>query len=267
VFQVAFDDSGKSEPPVFVLAGFISRVQNWADFSTKWDTALRASPRITYLKAHEAYQLKGQFEGWDSKDRDRKLEQLVPIIQRHGLNQIRYHLYHSDFNAVFRDTIKNKPKWFTRRWKDVFDPHFLSVVGVMSWLLKVHTERKTREMLEVIFDEGITGDKRMKRGYKIFMDNLPPRNKELLIKECVDCRDDKKFLPLQAADLLAWHTRRHFFEHARGQKHADVTWQKLQTIKPFDITYTRADLRDVLNWAMSGIDLRPFLEGKRLGAS
>jgi hypothetical protein len=71
------DDSGSDrqapdkQSPVFVLAGYVSTVDNWKKFSNEWKAALKSGPReLDYFKMVEAHSLKEQFCGWTKYDRD-----------------------------------------------------------------------------------------------------------------------------------------------------------------------------------------------------
>jgi hypothetical protein len=83
VMQAYVDDS--VEPPVFVLAGFVTHAEQWAKLTVKWADALTRPPTLEYFKMNEAYARKGQFEGWSEPDRDARLGDLAGIIKQHVL--------------------------------------------------------------------------------------------------------------------------------------------------------------------------------------
>src|ERR1700730_4068983 len=88
VLQFCIDDSGTDQPPVFVLAGYLARVNNWPYFSDDWDKALRKAPAIDYLKASEAFHRtdpKSQFYGWTLDATINKLKTFLPIIRKYRL--------------------------------------------------------------------------------------------------------------------------------------------------------------------------------------
>jgi hypothetical protein len=43
-------------------------------------------------------------------------------------------------------------------------------------------------------------------------------------------RDDNTFMPLQAADLLEWHTHRDFVESKKSNIHSDAVWSALKDL-------------------------------------
>lgn len=54
VLQFWLDDSGKGQPPVFVLAGYVARVEQWNAFADEWQIFLNQNPRLEYIKGYEA---------------------------------------------------------------------------------------------------------------------------------------------------------------------------------------------------------------------
>ena len=67
-FEFYADDSG-SEPQgqIFFLAGFLSTIDRWVEFSNQWDEALRLPPSLDYFKMSEAAGFWEQFSskyGW-----------------------------------------------------------------------------------------------------------------------------------------------------------------------------------------------------------
>src|SRR5665213_561253 len=64
------DESGKSEEPVFVMAGYIGRAEEWAAFNDEWRTVLDKPPRLDSFHMTEAM-YSGEI---------RRLPDLLPII-------------------------------------------------------------------------------------------------------------------------------------------------------------------------------------------
>ena len=67
MLQVFVDDSGRGENqdnPVFLLAGYVGRFQNWEAATDALQRIMRKSPKLEYLKGKEAASLTGNFTGW-----------------------------------------------------------------------------------------------------------------------------------------------------------------------------------------------------------
>jgi hypothetical protein len=87
--EAYIDDSGKyNQAPVFVLAGFMARADQWAIFSDKWRDELTNDPFINYHKAVEAHHLWGEFRGVTREKRDDKQIILVKTINQHVLGSV-----------------------------------------------------------------------------------------------------------------------------------------------------------------------------------
>ena len=84
MLQTFIDDSGKAEEPFFVLAGFTSLVERWVEFANAWKLKLQEPPKIRYFKMREAAALRGEFLNFTERQRDRRLEDLIGIINAHA---------------------------------------------------------------------------------------------------------------------------------------------------------------------------------------
>jgi hypothetical protein len=100
VMQAYVDDS--TEPPVFVLAGFLARAEQWASLSAKWAEALELPPKLDYFKMKEAHACTGQFYGCSEQARDDRLALLCEIIKGHVLAAISAAVRHDDYQDVFK---------------------------------------------------------------------------------------------------------------------------------------------------------------------
>ncbi|MBK76635.1 MAG: hypothetical protein CME85_14275, partial [Henriciella sp.] len=100
------DDSG-SEPQSkhFVLAGFVSAAEQWAQIADRWKEVCDASPSIEYFKMAEAMGMRGQFAGWSRDERDKKIIAFSAIIPEFTVIQICAYLENPDFEG----TIKTLP--------------------------------------------------------------------------------------------------------------------------------------------------------------
>ena len=177
--------------------------ERWALFSDAWAEELRASPSIDYLKMAEAQNLRDQFRNWDADVRNTKAAPhqcnpklqayFLPVFDKPGRVQS---ARQSQFSkAVGQATFR------LRFWGDLHACKLLHSTGA-------------RVPIDFVFDEqeGVSAD------VNLFFDEmvkpLSPEARQLINGKPI-FRDDKVFLPLQAADMLAWHLRR---EHEGAPK-------------------------------------------------
>jgi hypothetical protein len=226
VLQAWFDESGKGQPPVYLLAGYLADIETWKGFADDWKAELDRSPTLPYLHANES-QL---FKGMGPTERIDRLLRFVDIIGRYRLEAETFILKHSDYGEFFR-IIADHPI-ITRAEQRVFrNPYFISFQRILTLMLarQAATLNETPELLEILFDEGIDRKSRVERAFKEWIKVVrvhEPTWLRLLINKTAEFRDDKCFPPLQAADLLAWHLRRHC---EYGESHAvDPVWRALR---------------------------------------
>jgi hypothetical protein len=181
--------------------------------------------------------LTGPFSGWSREERDKRLLKFVDIAIKHIPEGRLFLLDHQAFDK-FREIILQHPILRTTGEKRLFkNPYYISFMVVFGLELANQGWRwrdtGTKELIEILFDEGIDERRRLKKGYEEFVRAIRkgshPEFLDLLINKEAEFRDDKKFLPLQAADLLAWHVRRNIYEKARGHTHDDPIWVRLMT--------------------------------------
>jgi Protein of unknown function (DUF3800) len=93
VLQAYVDDSGNQPQSLFfVLGGFVTQTEKWAEFANDWQDALYKDPRIEYFKFNEAMGLKKQFDkgkGWNVEKVAKKLDALIDIILKYVQVRVR----------------------------------------------------------------------------------------------------------------------------------------------------------------------------------
>jgi hypothetical protein len=213
MLQAFIDDSGwDGNSPVFILAGFVAKEKQWEEFSEAWQIVLDLEePRkLEYLKMRESYLLdnhNSQFYGWTEKQRDDRLEKFVRVINRHVEHAIISGVPIEPYRTLFRG--KFNPEALDR-------PYFLSFFSIMTYLLKVAKEVHD-DRIDFIFDT-LGGESKalLVREYERFK-SLGPAELQKLAPEIPKFEREQDFKPLQAADMIAWLARRHFFDMARGR--------------------------------------------------
>jgi hypothetical protein len=193
------DDSGsEGKGPVFVLAGYIAPVDIWDDFIGAWQVGLDGPPRLEYFKMKEARRCKDAFKDFTPAQRDERVSTLADIISKQpvvtayvltlGWEDFRRaqseHPEVTDchpYDMLFHSTIYNATKPF---------------VGGAPFFIRF------------VFDEQGRAGERALLTYKRGKALLPPEQAGMIVGS-PGLEDDKKVLPLQAADLLAGQVRRY----------------------------------------------------------
>jgi len=213
VIQGFIDDSGgDGRSPVFVLAGYVAKAEQWEAFTDEWQKVLDypdPTP-IKFLKTNQIYRNNvpnTDFYGWTDKQRDARLKMFIAAIRRHVLHGI-------------VSVVPMEP--YERLMKGKFNlamldrPYFLSFFGILINLLKLTHDLKLDDKLDLIFDEQNVRKEVLAAEFDKCMALAPPE----LHKLCGGMPifgSDHDALPLQAADMLAWHARRYYYDECSGK--------------------------------------------------
>jgi len=237
MLKAFIDDSGSGgDSPWFVLAGYVGTIEAWDAFDEPWLATLK-DHGLEYFKASDLP---------DGEETAQLLDALISVIGKHALRAIYVRLQQRDYDEIIKPYVPDM-------WQD---PYYFLFSGYLS--AAVHTEKHggIGRSTEFYFDSG--NKKQEKRADKLYRQCV---NLYSDMVEDVKFKDEKIFLPLQAADLLAWQVRRRFscdWESPRPQFESGLN---CPPGKPYSHTITREHLRQLgeamdqnamLNWALMG---------------
>lgn len=230
VMQAYIDDC--TEPPVFLLAGFLAPAGEFAKLTDKWNSALAKPPRLEDFKMKEAFARQGQFLGWSIQDRDARLADLVAIIKEHVMVGICAVVRHDDFSDVLKGRIG----------KPLDNPYWLMYHSIITLTFEWEIENGLDEKVDFVFDEQMHQSDEVQAHFAAFYELAPPRVKELFGERPVH-RNDIKVKPLQAADMLAWHIHRRYCDRERGVEFDSPTMRVLNSIRLFENVWPKERLQ------------------------
>jgi Protein of unknown function (DUF3800) len=198
MLKIYVDDStSNTGDESLFLAGYINTAEMWEHFTIAWNFALRQRPSIQYLKMSEAESLRGQFSGWTREDRDTKILKLAHIINISKPHFVFCRVGRLDYNAVISPIAPHNLK----------NPYFIAFWGIIDSVARYCQNDSYFLPVDFIFDEqGSMGTDAI-LFYKQTKNDLKPRLRAVLGDTPI-FQDEKNVLPLQAADMLAWHVRR-----------------------------------------------------------
>lgn len=185
------------------MAGYVHTAEGWSMFSDLWIGALGLEPPIDYLHMVEANNLRGQFKGWDAARRDAKLSLLASVIEQ--LKPVSFE-FSVDRRAYYANAKGVAPRGLAV-------PHFAATFHTIAGIAHHVTEDVGLDVpIDFVFDEqcGVSDD--IGLFFPSMRKNLPKRSQAVINGDPL-FRNDRQVLPLQAADMLAWHVRR---EHEFG---------------------------------------------------
>ncbi|MGO9605670.1 MAG: DUF3800 domain-containing protein [Candidatus Binataceae bacterium] len=239
MLRAYIDDSGNGSPPMFVLAGWVSTDQFWRTFPEQWQQALGSLPSIQYFKMHEAHRLEGQFLGWDKNVRDAKIDGLLSVIKKHAMFGVHCAIPYAPYQALVTDKLA----------RQLNRPYVLGFYFIMMELIGFLHLNRLPGPIEFVFDEQGVDAIYAQSAYDAFVRFAPSELRSLIGSRPIH-RTDFDLLPLQAADLLAWQTRRYYWLRESNQEYNDWIWRHLHErfgIVQFEITEQR--LRSFLKGA------------------
>ena len=230
VAQAYADDSvSDGAGKLFWLAGYIGHANHWLIFSDAWDAALREKPKLDGLH------MTTPFDGWKREARTKKLLRLAEVIAVLKPMDISVHMSLDDFNEVY------KP----RTGYDFRHPYFMLFFMLVGMMAKLSGERARKAVpIDFIFDEQGNVGANALLVYEMLrsVNAFDPRWKDVLRNSPV-FRSDDDVLPLQAADMLAWHLRRSKEERCSDEDRAILRMITPRTL--FRATITRKALDDM----------------------
>ena len=208
VLQCVVDDSGSdSNSPRFVLGGFLAPVANWLAFTNEWRAELDKAPRLEYFKMSEAQNLSGEFHrrrGWTEEMRDKRVIDLAYIAKRHAVRKVSTTVKNADFEHLIASLpVPERSLASDRPYRLLFVHLVMNVLGLVK--LEFPGEK-----CEFIFNSQTGEDIEIAKswaGWKRSMAASPSRFDEI-IAGLPQFKDEKEFLPLQAADFYAWEARK-----------------------------------------------------------
>jgi hypothetical protein len=242
IIEHAFaDESGGQDTRSFVMAGYLGDVEMWRTFSADWQRALDREPRVPALHMVECERFTNGFEVLDERTRQHKLDLLVAVINKHRPKAFVVQMRcRRDYPAVFRG---NLPKRLTR----LDHPHSICALYAATHITKLCSRVSPPiSSVEFFFDWHQQCGHQTKEAFdqeiRPALHVFDPKGAHLLGGIYWPRPEERKsHVPLQAADLLAWHWRR-ARDYPDGKRRRTYR-SLLRASKPVTMTITASDMR------------------------
>lgn len=185
------DDSGshKGEQRLY-LAGYILPIELWKSFGDAWRAALDEPPSLKSLH------MTSSFQGWSREAREKKIQRMIDVVRFYRPPSIECSVCVDDFNQIVRP---HAPHDLRHAYGVCFD-------GIIIKSAQFVESMGLAGPLEFVFD--IQGNVGLDAAlwYEPIKQMQVPQVRKILGGPPI-FRDDEEVLPLQAADMLAWHRR------------------------------------------------------------
>jgi hypothetical protein len=206
------DESGKGDPLMFVMAGFIARAEQWADFNDDW------GPEYFHMTNAVAQK---EFA---------RIQDKAAIIRKHQFPAIAVCIFMEDYNTIIKRRVSRR----------VDDPYFFGYHSIIELALMWEIEHGLDEPIDFIFDEQWAQSDYLQSIFTPLIEHLPPELKRRFGNRPIHM-DDRNSPALQAADMLAWPLRR-IAERARRNEPPDAFLNEIfrgVTLRRQDWNYER----------------------------
>jgi hypothetical protein len=211
MLAVYIDDSGTHpSSDIAVAAGFASEVGYWSAFEVEWKAALSAAGILNegfHSSEFEAQQ-KPTFSGWSNVKRDTLRGALIKAINDHALVGFAAAVKKSDYDALVQGKLREK----------LGDHHYTFAVQaclyqIQEWMRYAHYH----EPIQYVFDQ-MSNLKSQNEINTVFHDlhQYGIHGKFGVELGGHSFQSRKAFIPLQAADIIAWESYTYMKRHVYG---------------------------------------------------
>ncbi|HUG48057.1 MAG TPA: DUF3800 domain-containing protein [Candidatus Limnocylindria bacterium] len=194
-----FDDSGThAGSAVVVVAGFLSTTEQWAAFETEWREALRDFG-LGHFHMREFSQGVGPYKHWPEAQRRIRFGRLLDIVNDHIIGSFGTAVPVPSFERIFSAKAK----------AHVGGPYGLAASSIFLDVGKVAAEAWPNDdpWIAYVFESGTRGAGQV---LKVFQANeQDAKQKDRLRLLSLRLENKRQFVPLQAADILAYELYQH----------------------------------------------------------
>lgn len=204
IFTAYFDESGKwTDPKVqdMVLAGYIATNNQWAQFEHEWKQAI-SEFGLPYFHMSEYAAKRPPYDTWTNQQREIRFARLVEIINANTTCSIGVTLPRLEYAVAMGEISKVVPA------KEYgFSFNFIILMARFALAMKGHI----KPQIAYVLDRGMQHSGEIisimdKLGY--VMDRVSPNHENVLGYLSARTENKERFVPLQAADILAYQLYR-----------------------------------------------------------
>jgi hypothetical protein len=219
VLKAAMDESGTHEhSPVVTVAAHFAKPRTWQGWTVDWN---RAKKPIKVFHASDCNNFTGEFNGWTKDDRNAYAAKLLPVIPKHKIMGAAVGMQMD----AFRREMASHPDL-----RDLFGTPY---TACFQWA--VHTVLDMASVLDpdmrVAFVHEVNDYKgEAIEAFEFIMERYGRRAASLAFA------DKGEYVPLQAADVLAYETNHMLRDPARKLR---PTWQALDPDDEVPLVWVR----------------------------
>jgi hypothetical protein len=149
----------------------------------------------------EVFALEDEFASWTPEERDRRLLPFVSLIARYSGRGIAFSINKKAFELI-KGLKDDDDIYFTQPQQIAYSLSLSALLQALPIL--------GGDLIDIVFDYDVVDRRAARRAYENIYAFWPSEIPQRLARREPHFEDDKQFLPLQAADLLAHCIRAHF---------------------------------------------------------
>lgn len=232
VLQAYVDPSGKGDPQFLVIAGYIATEDAWANFSESWRTRLDEAG-IPYFKMNE-WSHQTEIAGW-----------FYRLVEAFDIKAAMACVINTKELVEVEKSIKYPP--YITNPNSADNPYYWGFKYIVGTLAQWQKRLDLLEPIDFIFDNDSEQEK-IPRAWKHLKAAAAPPISQMM-GEMPIYRDDKKTMPLQAADLYAWWVLKWQRENIADWAYKmPFPWEKKKNLKSLSAYFGRKSfLSDISN--------------------
>jgi hypothetical protein len=190
-----FDESGThGGSSTFSLAGYVSTPERWATFETEWRAALADFGLEFWHMASFANRV-GEYGQWTEDVRRERFARLASIIQKHAVYSIGTVFSMADYETSIPFRVR---KFFGGPY---------GAAAASTFFTGGEYARKNDAWMAYVFESGAQGAGQVLHLFEA--NQRDPKEQEYFRLLSLRFENKRQFVPLQAADMLAYELYRH----------------------------------------------------------
>jgi hypothetical protein len=197
-----FDESGTHKGATALsIAGYIASAEAWAAFDTEWHRAL-ADFGLPYFHMADFVHGIGAYAHWQSAQKNIRFGRLVDIINSHAIQSFGTAVPMEPFDRIFSAEAK-------AHCGGAYGLAATSTFLTVGQILRSIDEVRPLDLwVAYIYELGAVGSGQVLKVFE--MNRNDPIEAERLRLDSLMFQDKRKFVALQAADILAYELYRHY---------------------------------------------------------
>ena len=208
VFEAYFDESGDPADPkveVFTLAWLVAPAEDWKKFTETWNRLLRRH-KVSMMHMTDFEHSIGDLKGWDKTKKDSFAAQLAGVLKTTFKLGTSHSMSVEIWNKVIAPSMETP-------YKKKRGPYIFLLQSCLEQLVEYGKDLPSGERIACIFDENKLVSDAAKGHYTLLKEVRGWNN----ILEGSVFESKRNFIPLQAADILAYEGYKDLVNIIAGQ--------------------------------------------------